>query len=123
MGRLADDHNLWLGTVRSDGRPHLVPVWFVFVDGSFWVGTGARSVKVANVRRTGSATVALEDGDAPVVAECGARVVARPFPEDVMAAFAAKYTWDLGVEIDDDVGEVALLELAPRRWLFGGPDS
>ena len=24
---------------------------------------------------------------------------------------------------DEDVGEVALLELTPDRWLFGGPDS
>ncbi|MFZ4519251.1 MAG: pyridoxamine 5'-phosphate oxidase family protein [Microthrixaceae bacterium] len=123
MGRLADDRNLWLATARPDGRPHLVPVWFVFVGGSFWVGTGARSVKVANVRRSGLATVALEDGNAPVAAECAAREVARPFPAEVVTAFRDKYSWDLDVDVDEDLGEVALLELTPDRWLFGGPAS
>jgi len=28
--RLQSDANLWLATVRPDGRPHLAPVWFVF---------------------------------------------------------------------------------------------
>ena len=31
---LAKEPVLWLGTVRADGHPHLVPTWFV------WDGTG-----------------------------------------------------------------------------------
>ncbi len=121
--RLATEQNVWMATVRPDGRPHLVPVWFVFVRGSFWVGTGARSVKVANVRAQGRATVALEDGDRPVVAECSVREVPRPVPGDVVAAFRDKYSWDVDAEVDEDMGEVVVLELAPGRWVFGGPDS
>jgi hypothetical protein len=28
--RLYSDHMIWLSTVRSDGRPHTVPVWFLW---------------------------------------------------------------------------------------------
>ena len=28
--RLRDDLIIWLATVRPDGRPHLVPVWFLW---------------------------------------------------------------------------------------------
>lgn len=119
--RLAHERNLWLATVRPDGRPHLAPVWFVHDGGAFWVGTGAASVKVANLAHSPRATVALEAGDTPVVAETTVRSVARPFPAEVIAAFAEKYRWDLTVEVDEDVGEVVLLALSVDRWVLGGP--
>ena len=28
--RLRTDQIAWLGTVRPDGRPHLVPIWFLW---------------------------------------------------------------------------------------------
>lgn len=119
--RLATDRNLWLATVRPDGRPHLVPVWFTWVGGSFWVGTGARSVKVRNLAAEARATVSLEDGGAPVVAEVVSGEVPRPFPAQVVDAFTAKYGWDITVDEDEDIGQVVLLRLEPVRWLFGGP--
>jgi PPOX class probable F420-dependent enzyme len=121
--RLRRERNVWLATVRPDGRPHLAPVWFVFVDGAFWVGTGEASVKVRNLAANPTATVSLEDGDDPVVAECAASVHPRPYPSAVVDAFAAKYDWDLTVEVDEDVGTLALLHLPVRRWVMGGPLS
>ncbi len=41
MARVHTDKNIWLATVRPDGRPHLTPIWFVFHDAKFWVCTGA----------------------------------------------------------------------------------
>lgn len=119
--RLQRDRNIWLATVRPDGRPHLAPVWFVFVDGAFWVGTGAASVKVRNLATNAAATVSLEDGNAPVVAECTGWVHPRPYPPAVVEAFASKYEWDLAVEEDADVGTVTLVHLPVRRWIMGGP--
>lgn len=52
-----------LATVRADGRPHVVPVWFV-VDGDDIVfTTWHESVKSLNLRRAGRAalTVDLEE--------------------------------------------------------------
>ena len=44
-------HTAKLATVRPDGRPHVVPVWFD-LDGSTLVFTMAENtVKAANIRR------------------------------------------------------------------------
>ncbi len=56
--RKAGDH-------KEDGRPHVAPVWFVVEDGRFVFITGAESVKGRNLRRTGRATLVVDDEDAP----------------------------------------------------------
>ncbi len=116
--RLDVERNLWVATTRPDGRPHLAPVWFVYVSDRFWIGTGRRSVRTRNVRVDPRASVALEDGDRPVTAECAVLIHEHDRPSGVVTAFLDKYGWDVTVEIDDDIGEVVLLELVPRRWLF-----
>jgi PPOX class probable F420-dependent enzyme len=119
--RLAAERNLWLTTVRPDGRPHVTPVWFTFTDGDFWIGTGASSVKVRNLAANPLVAANLEDGNHPLVAEGRAGVVAPPYPEAVVAAFVAKYGWDVSVDEDPDVGQVALVRIEVTRWLLGSP--
>ena len=121
--RLTEARNVWLATSRPDGRPHLAPVWFVVVDDRLWVCTGLDSVRVRNLRANPSASVSLESGDAPVVAE-GTVIIHEALhetgqPMTVIDAFRTKYDWDITVEIDDDLGRLALLEFRPHRWLFG----
>lgn len=54
-----------LATVRSDGRPHVVPIWFV-VDGEDLVFvTHSSSVKAGNLRRTAYAAVSVDDPHPP----------------------------------------------------------
>ncbi|MEA2250933.1 MAG: hypothetical protein QOI62_1596 [Solirubrobacteraceae bacterium] len=54
-----------LATVRRDGRPHVVPIWFV-VDGDDLVFmTGAETVKGRNLRRTGQASLCVDDQEPP----------------------------------------------------------
>ncbi|MEO1063245.1 MAG: pyridoxamine 5'-phosphate oxidase family protein [Actinomycetota bacterium] len=117
--RLRTERNVWLATVRPDGRPHVAPVWFVHVDDRIWIGTGAGSVRVRNLASNPRVTVTLEDGDRPVVAEGEASVHPSERPPDVVRAFLDKYGWDVTIEVDEDVGEVVLVEVRPRRWLFG----
>lgn len=117
--RLGSERNIWMATTRPDGRPHLAPVWFVHVDDRLWVGTGADSVRTRNLRNDPRASASLQDGDRPLVAECTVRIHERDRPTGVVAAFAKKYGWDVTIETDEDVGVVVLLELVPRRWLFG----
>ena len=46
-------------------------------------------------------------------------VVSLPVrPATVVEAFRTKYNWDITIEIDNDVGQVTLLEFRPHRWLF-----
>ena len=111
--RLRDESNLWLATTRPDGRPHLTPIWFVYVDDCFYVCTSSKAVKARNVRANATASVALESGNQPVIAEGTARVIGRPYPPTVAAEFVRKFDWELDSEPEYDV----LIEVAPTRWL------
>ena len=123
ISRLELEPNVWLATARAGGQPHLVPIWFVFVQGAFWLATGADSVKVRNIMENPRVTVALEDGNRPVVVEGTAIIRPRPYPIPVVAAFERKFDWDITVDEDADVGRVALIEVAVGRWVQGGPDA
>jgi PPOX class probable F420-dependent enzyme len=55
-----------LATVRSDGRPHVAPVWYdVDSDGSLVFNTGERTVKGRNLARTGRASLCVDDDRPP----------------------------------------------------------
>ncbi|MEM9200252.1 MAG: pyridoxamine 5'-phosphate oxidase family protein [Actinomycetota bacterium] len=116
--RLDVERNVWMATTRPDGRPHLAPVWFVYVDNRIWIGTGAGSVRVANLTADPRAAVSLEDGNTPIVAEGTVTIHVDLRPAAVVAAFAEKYDWDIRIADDEDVGRVVLLELRPTKWLF-----
>ncbi|GAB3462706.1 pyridoxamine 5'-phosphate oxidase family protein [Kineococcus endophyticus] len=117
--RLTTERTLWCCTLRPDGSPHQTPVWFVHLAGAFWIGTAAHSVKVRNVRADPRVSLALPDGDAPVVAEGDAAVRTSGYPDEVVAAFDAKYGWDVRDPLGDGTGG-ALLEVGVRRWLMAG---
>jgi hypothetical protein len=108
-----------LCTVRADGSPHVTPVWFVFVAGTWWIGADAGSVKVRNIGRFWRVSLALEDGRSPVVAEGEAVVHRGSFPEEVTGTFAAKYAWDVTAPRGPG-GERVLIEVRVRRWLLAG---
>jgi PPOX class probable F420-dependent enzyme len=54
-----------LATVRRDGRPHVMPVWFVVDDEALVFMTGARTVKGRTLRRTGRASLCVDDQQPP----------------------------------------------------------
>ncbi|NEA39567.1 pyridoxamine 5'-phosphate oxidase family protein [Streptomyces sp. SID11385] len=117
--RLARERNVWLCTVRPDGTSHVAPVWFVHLRDRWWIGSDERAVKVRNIRRTPRISLALEDGDHPLVAEGTARVLATPFPPEIVAAFRQKYDWDV-TEPRPRAGARVLLEVRTLRWLLAG---
>ena len=114
----AEARNVWFATVRPDGRPHLVPIWFV-VEGERWyVCTGAGSVKARNLKENPAVSLALEDGDHPFVVEGQARAIdtAESVAASVAAKFKAKYDWD----ITTDTQYTQLIEVTVSRRLLGG---
>jgi len=42
-------HTCWLATINDDGSPHVTGVGAVWVDGTFWFETGARTRKGRNL--------------------------------------------------------------------------
>lgn len=54
-----------LATVRDDGRPHVVPVWFVVDDGDVVFTTWHTSVKAHNLARDGRAALTVDLPEPP----------------------------------------------------------
>ena len=52
-----------VATIGADGRPHVVAMWYAFVDGALCFWTFAKSQKVVNLRRDSRITCLVEDGD------------------------------------------------------------
>ncbi len=50
-----------LSTVRADGRPHAAPIWFVLDGDDVVFTTGARTVKGANLLRSGQASLTVDE--------------------------------------------------------------
>jgi PPOX class probable F420-dependent enzyme len=115
--RLESERNIWIATVRADGRPHLVPVWFVWQEGKVWIATGEGSQKHANIKHEPCVSLALEDGTNAVVIEGRAAGQNDPASRDRLApAFVEKYEWDF--RADAEYG--FLIAITPLRLLMGG---
>ena len=54
-----------LSTVRRDGRPHVVPVWFVLDGDDVVFTTGAESVKGRSLRRDRRVALCVDDEHPP----------------------------------------------------------
>jgi F420H(2)-dependent biliverdin reductase len=116
--RLSTEANVWMATVRPDGRPHLVPIWFVWVKGQFWIATSPTAVKVNNVRASALMAVALEDGNQPLVAEGTVAIhdTLALVPSEVGSAFSKKYDWTLS----EEAGGVCVIAMTPTKWMRPG---
>ncbi|HQV26653.1 MAG TPA: pyridoxamine 5'-phosphate oxidase family protein [Thermoflexales bacterium] len=117
--RLTSERNIWLATVRANGKPHLVPIWFVWWNGGAWICTSPKSVKARNIGTQSNVMFSLENGDKPALAEGAAARMEGPFPDALVDAFKAKYGWDINA--DSDYG--AVFEIRVTRWLSWSTDS
>ena len=54
-----------LATVRKDGRPHAAPIWFTLDGDDVLFTTAADTVKGRNLRRTGQATLVVDEARPP----------------------------------------------------------
>lgn len=112
--RLETEQNVWLASMRSAGRPHLVPLWFVWAGGRIYLCVAGSSVKVRNITANPAVSLALESGSAPVVVEGEASLLARPWPEEAVEGFQRKYDWTITTDAEYDT----LVAVTPRRWLM-----
>lgn len=111
--RLETARNLWLATVRSDGSPHLVPIWFVWHQDQAYICTSLSSVKARNISKNSRVIFALEDGDDPVVIEGEAKIL-KDVPSEVVSAFQMKFDWD----IRGDPTYNVVVEITPTRLVL-----
>ena len=108
----------WIVTCASlgrDGRPHLMPLWYVVRDGTLWAWTYRKSQKVKNLRRDPRATLQVEAGAREYGELRGVMLEADAVIHDdldtvagVGAAVAGRYA---GVDVPPD----AVAQQAPKR--------
>jgi PPOX class probable F420-dependent enzyme len=61
---LAEQRIVIVASNGPDGRPHLMPLWYIVRNGELWGWTYAKSQKVRNLERDDRATLQVEDGEA-----------------------------------------------------------
>ena len=62
---LKEAHVAHMVTVRSNGRPHVAPVWFLEEDGRAFVMADTNAVKVRNVRRNPDVALSIAADQRP----------------------------------------------------------
>jgi nitroimidazol reductase NimA-like FMN-containing flavoprotein (pyridoxamine 5'-phosphate oxidase superfamily) len=67
--RMAASRNYWISTTRPDSRPHVVPVWGVWLDGVLYFGGDRQARRSRNLAVNPQASVHLESGDEVVIIE------------------------------------------------------
>ena len=105
--------NIWISCVRSNGRPHLTPVWFVWHNDNIYIGIDPKSVKMRSLRQNPQVALALEDGSHPLICEGKAQMVNPPYSDGLLEAFLEKYEWNL----IQDLQFHQVVEITPAKWL------
>jgi PPOX class probable F420-dependent enzyme len=59
---LDDARTLTCATIGRDGWPHMMPLWYLVLDGECWAWTYAKSQKVRNLERDARCTLQIEAG-------------------------------------------------------------
>jgi nitroimidazol reductase NimA-like FMN-containing flavoprotein (pyridoxamine 5'-phosphate oxidase superfamily) len=91
--RLREAQNYWLATVRPDGRPHVTPVWGVWVDSALYVSGFPQARWARNLAANPAVTVHPESGEAVVIVEGLAEDVVTDAEQgrSIVEAWDAKY--------------------------------
>jgi len=107
--RLAAARNYWVATTLPDGRPHVMPVWGVWIEGVLYFGTDRNSRKSRNLAMNPAVAVHLESGDDVVIVE-GIAKEASKLTAEIDDAYLAKY----GMRLRDAPGDLVVYAVSPR---------
>ena len=53
---------LRLATIDSSGNPHIVPVWYMYVNKKFYVGTNTKTKKAKNIKKNPKVSFCIDTG-------------------------------------------------------------
>ena len=97
LERLEKSHNYWIATSRSDRQPHLMVVWGVWWQDSFWFSTGRQTRKAKNLAGNSHCVIGTEKTDEAVILEGTAEAVSdRGAWKQLIEIYNRKYGGDLG---------------------------
>jgi general stress protein 26 len=115
--RLGRESTIWVVTVRRDGRPHLTPVWYIWLEDRIYIAVGTDSQKFANLRGNQSVALALPDTESVIILEGEAHAADRSTSDNLGEYFFHKYEWDFRY---DDSADWRLIEITPHKILTWG---
>jgi nitroimidazol reductase NimA-like FMN-containing flavoprotein (pyridoxamine 5'-phosphate oxidase superfamily) len=85
----------WLATIHPSNRPHVMPIWGVWVDDAFCFSTGRKSRKGTNLAANAACTVTNDDGEEAVIVEGVAEELRDPGAlESLARVYKKKYKMD-----------------------------
>ncbi len=88
--------NYWIATTGSDGQPHMMPVWGIWLEETFFFSTGRRSRKARNLAVNPRCVVCPEHADQAVIVEgLAERVIDSALLRRVADRYSAKYHWPI----------------------------
>jgi PPOX class probable F420-dependent enzyme len=117
---LDEERTVTCATIGRDGRPHLMPLWYVVRGDELWAWTYAKSQKVRNLERDPRCTLQVEAGERyeelrGVMIEAECELIRDPDEVARLGAeLAARYG---GASLTDDLGEAMRAQAAKRVGL------
>jgi PPOX class probable F420-dependent enzyme len=96
---LSTESTVWLSTVRPDGTPHLVPIWFSWDGERLFTASKPEAVKVRNLRQNPRLMLALGEPDADFdvgLLEASAELPGAPTSELLPAGHLDKHAAQMG---------------------------
>lgn len=101
--QLSGSRNYWVVSASRSARPHAMPVWGIWLDGTLYFSTSRASRKGRNLLANPRLVAHLESGDFVVVLEGTAReVLSAELLAAADVAYSAKY-------VNRDTGEPYLI--------------
>ncbi|HVB75840.1 MAG TPA: TIGR03667 family PPOX class F420-dependent oxidoreductase [Ktedonobacteraceae bacterium] len=125
--RLRNEPMIWLSTVRPDGRPHLVPVWFFWNGETITIYSQPANQKMRNLQHNPNVALALntsDDGDDVVIVEGKAELLGQSTMTMNNPAYLEKYDTHIkNMQADPeqmaaDYSEV--IRVTPTRFISWG---
>lgn len=121
--RLQEEEIGWLTTVRSDGMPQPVPVWFLWDGESFLIYTSEKAHKLRNIRANPRVAINLNSGAGGndiVRTEGTAEVLEDHPPPTGVPGYLEKYRRGMEVVSGDPESFARAygraVRVTPRRW-------
>lgn len=53
---------LRLATIDSSGNPHIVPVWYMYTNEKFYIGTNTKTKKAKNIKKNSKISFCIDTG-------------------------------------------------------------
>jgi nitroimidazol reductase NimA-like FMN-containing flavoprotein (pyridoxamine 5'-phosphate oxidase superfamily) len=111
-----DRHTFWLATVDPGGRPHVMPVGVLFLDGAFYFNSGAGTRKAKNLARSPHCALTVATHPYDLVVEGDATRVTDAATLERVAEVYRAHGWEPTVRDGALYAEYSAPAAGPPPW-------